>query len=422
MSKIKKMIKKVIITLLLFIIVIILLVPRGIYSKESFISSPESTTNTTSESIYRNVFTNSPAASAVSTYDAQINDLSFSRTNDDSKYELIMKRCYQYPNLTFEQIASGTGEGAKTLGQGSCFKQTFTMSTAEFINVKLQIIQKIQNAYDSELNGGISAPIHGPIYVQIFQVPYYITNDANSSTISLQPFNIASYGFKAQYQDGNQPINYYCIIYYGRYSPDGILVNDDNFTKYSLPYFDQNYASGEQQCYMRGATKNGMGEGINVYAGCSSSTGTTTGGYPAKCTGPIAGNNLLQKDPNDKLTTLSSYGILYLVNPTAPSIKSFFFSGVTSYPTPWKYIGSAVSAGGIYNPVRLSSPTEVECIRDPNTEECYGNTITNLNKAATTFNLNDKNNNIAIPMNFEVIPAIPCSSINGQPICNLLKN
>jgi len=416
MFKIKTLIKNTLIFLLLFVIVIVLLIPRGLSNPhESFVSSILS--GNTSQSIYRDTMkTSKTAADGVALYDELSSSMSFSQTNDDKNYELIMKRCYQYPNTTFDDILNGWLINKHT----DIFTQSFSLSTVDFNEVKTKIISNIQNAHDNILNGAIPSPIRGPVYVDIFQVPYY--KNSTNKVIDIKSFSISSYNFQAEHNElannvnsYTQPINYYCIIYYPRYTPNGILNNYDSFTSQEIPKRDRSYVSGQQQCYMYGQ---GANDGQKIYAGCSSSTGSTNLknngliSYVANCFGPKPDNNFLQKDPVDKLTTLSSYGVLYTINTTSLSLKPYFFTKNMTYPTPWQYTVQSQNSTG-FKPMRLSSQNQLECLLDStkNSSQCYITPNTPQSFKNTSAIVNSPS------ANYQVLPVDSCTQ--NPSLCQL---
>jgi len=424
MSKLKDIFKNLLIFLLLFIIVIVLIVPRGLSSKEHFVNTVIN--GYTSESLYRDTLTNSPSSSAINTYDKLASSLSFN-TNDDKMYELTMKRCYQYPKIKFDDIVKGW-----LINQHrDIFTQSFSLSTIDFNEVKGKIISSIQNAHDSQLNGGIPSPIRGPVYVEIIQVPYY--RNSQNNPIDIKSFSVSAYNFQAEHNElksnvnsYTQPINYYCIIYYPRYTPNGILQpkNKDTFTSQKLPQRDKKYASGEQQCYMHAQ---GANDGQNVYAGCSSSSGlplkNKLSNYVANCFGPKPGNNLLQSDPRDTLTTLSTYSILYTVNINALSLKTYFFNNNNTYPTPWQYSTDIQSPQG-FIPVRFGSQNELECIQEPGTNisKCYSTTGQKPKDFVATNSALNLNNNSG---SYQTLPVMACNNPRdtlANNICNLYNS
>lgn len=324
---------------LLFILIIILLIPRKILNEHFDVLR-----GVTSETIYRDT-------KDIVKYDAAMNDPSFMSTIDDQKDELIMKRCYQIPNTTIEYV-----KGIFKNKNRPCPIHSFDIITNNFTDVINKVVLDIQNVHDTK----VKDLIHGPIYTLIFQVPYY-KNDKGED-ISLQSFNTSAYKFQPYYDaknlNTNPTIYYYCIICYGRYDRRWKLAEDDLFKKHYMQMLDQWYSSFEPQCYMVGV---GTSTGPFKFAGCASSDAIKDGSYSATCLGPKLGNNLLQNDPNDTKNTRSTYGILYVINNNADSIKRFLFNKDNiQYPTNWKYIH------GISVPLRENNNKDVECLSNDN--------------------------------------------------------
>jgi hypothetical protein len=314
--KFNKIVKKTLMILLILLIAGILLVPRK-NTTEGF----QVLTGKTSETIYRDT-------KDYKAYDKKVADPTFMNSIDDSESELIMSRCYQWPDVRIEQFTRWMNDSIKdpkTVGT-----RGFTVMTYNFTDVKNKIIEDIERVKDTL----IKDPINGPVYALITQVPYY--KDAQGKDIVIQSFNVDGYNYQPTYtsdpknMNGNQPIYYLVWMFYGQYkNKQWTMTRTDGF-KQIMQILDQSGGgsgglggggvSYEQQCYMAGA---GSGGAFN-YAGCSSSDGKINGVNSASCLGPKAGNNILQTDKLDPKTTKSSYAILYTINPKATSIAPFF--------------------------------------------------------------------------------------------------
>ena len=349
---IKKNIKSVLWILLITIVCVVLLIPRKVLT-ENF----EILRGYTSETLYRDL-------KDITKFDERSADISFMETIDDRSDELIMKRCYQIPTTIDYIIAQAN----RTRYRGA--RRTLTEITSNFTDVINKITLDIQTVHDTLVNG----LIHGPIYVFVYQVPYYKNKEGQD--ISLQSFNVSSYNFQPSFDErninGQQPIYYYVQIYYSRYDSDWKLTQGDVFKKSIMNEYDNLYASFEPQCYMVAA---GTTTGPTKYAGCASSTASTNGMNTATCLGPQFGNSLLQQDKEDKKNTVSTYGILYTINMNAPTIKKFLFNKDSiEYPTKWQYLHR------INVPVRLNKNKEVECLSD-NSKKCLWRSDISLNDA-----------------------------------------
>jgi len=356
MGKFKKSIAKIIIAIVFIVISIILLVPKN--KKENF----ESLNGFTSETLYRDL-------KDLTKFDARIKDPSFIQTADDRNYELIMKRCYQYAGTTIEQIITGSQNDATV----PCYTQSFQKITSDFAVVKNSIINNIQSAYDI-LNNGTQAPIHGPIYVMIYQVPYY--KNSLGQDISLQSFNVSQYNFLPTNKSGIQNIFYYVQMFYGRYAKNGSLMSSDQYARQVLPGHDAQMHSFEPQCFMVG---NGTTDGSKVYAGCASSKGLINGLNSATCLGPVPGNSVMQNDPEDKKNTVSTYGVLYTVNTLVDSIKRYFYqSGNPALSTPWQTIDENIQGPALF---RMNDKGDVQCLSN-NSSTCLTNVTPQVANAA----------------------------------------
>jgi hypothetical protein len=306
----KNIIKKTLTILLLVLIAGILLVPKKIFTNEEFL------TGKTSQTLYSTRYKNN-----YKEFDKNQLDPTFMNSIDDSNYELIMKRCYQFPGVTIEEMIKRMNQQVNDPTSRFIGQRGFTLITNNFTDVKNKIIADIQTVHDTK----IKAPINGNLYTLLFQVPYY--KDAQGEDIIIQSFNINSYNFLPSYSadprnmNGQQQIYYVVWMFYGNYNSKWKIQNQDNFPQLWMSWLDANNISYEPQCFMVGA---GNTDGPVKYAGCSSSKGTINGVASATCAGPKAGNNLLQTDNKDPKTTTSSYGILYTVNKTASSIAPYF--------------------------------------------------------------------------------------------------
>ena len=354
MSKIKSNIRWILWIVLIIIIGSILLIPRKI-TNEGF----EILRGFTSETIYRDT-------KDIVKYDARAKDAGFMDTIDDRTDELIMKRCYQYANVTIDDIIKKTNNGDIAI-------RPFTLITSNFAEVKNKIILDIETVHDTVVNG----PIYGPMYALIFQVPYY--KNAQGQDISLQSFNVSTYNFQPAYDERNlnaqQPIYYYVQMIYSRYNSAWRLGQDDLFAKNSMSYLDKNNTSFEPQCFMVGA---GNTDGPNKFAGCASSKASVNGMNTSTCLGPKQNNNLLQSDASDKKNTVSSYGILYTINTNADTIKRYFFTKDSiDLPTSWQYLQD------INVPTRINSANDLECLSNDN-KGCLWNKNISLNDANNT--------------------------------------
>jgi len=313
----KNIIKKTLMILLLVLIAGILLVPRKNSTNEGFL------TGKTSQTLYSNTYKNK-----YKEFDKNQLNPTFMNSIDDSGYELIMKRCYQFPGTMIEEIVTGmnqiVNDPTRVIGQRS-----FTLITNNFADVKNKIIADIQTVHDTKIKG----PINGNVYSLLFQVPYY--KNAQGQDIIIQSFNVSSYNFLPSYtadprnMNGQQQIYYAVLMFYGNYNNKWQLQSQDRFPQFWMSILDTNNISYEPQCYMVGA---GNTDGPFKYAGCSSSKGAINGVNSATCLGPQPGNNLLQTDSGDPKTTKSTYGILYTVNKTASSIAPYFSNSSFKVP------------------------------------------------------------------------------------------
>ena len=354
MGKFKKSIAKIILAIVFIVISIILLVPKN--KKENF----RTLTGFTSETLYRDL-------KDLTKFDARIKDPSFIQTADDRYYELIMKRCYQNAGITIEQIIQ------LGIDRQPCYAQSFQKITSDFSIVKTSIINNIQTAHDTLLNNGTQAPIHGPVYVMIYQVPYY--KNSLGQDISLQSFNVSQYNFLSTNKSGIQNIFYYVEIYYGRYAKNGSLMTIDKYTS-QIPGNDAIMKSFEPQCFMVG---NGNTDGPNVYPGCASSRGLLNGLNTATCLGPIPGNSVMQNDSEDKKNTVSTYGVLYTVNTLADSIKRYFYqSGNPALSTPWQTIDENIQGNALF---RMNDKGDVQCLSN-NSSTCLTDVTPQVANAA----------------------------------------
>jgi hypothetical protein len=320
-------------TILFIILLVILLIPRKIVN-EKF----EQLRGYTSETIYRDT-------KDIVKYDKRMEDPSFMSTIDDQNDPLIMKRCYQIPNLVIEDLKNGIKNNLY------CATSTYDIITNNFTDVINKIILDIQTVHDTTIKG----LIHGPIYIWITQVPYF-KNDKGED-ISLQSFNTSDFKFQPYYDQKNMTNNptiyYYCAIFYARYTPTWKLTENDLFKKSVMSQLDMYYTSFEPQCYMVGV---GNTDGPFKYAGCASSDARVNGTYSASCLGPKQGNNLLQLDKEDKKNT-----IVYVINNRADTIKRFIFDNKDpQIPTPWQNIA------GIRSLLRINSKSNIECISNDN--------------------------------------------------------
>jgi hypothetical protein len=126
MSKIKEKIQWILYILVIIIVGSILLIPRKI-TNEGF----EVLRGFTSETLYRDI-------KDIVKYDARAKDLSFMDTIDDRTDELIMKRCYQYANVTIDDIIKNNNNGGIAI-------RPFTLVTTNFAEVKNKIILDIND-------------------------------------------------------------------------------------------------------------------------------------------------------------------------------------------------------------------------------------------------------------------------------------
>ena len=377
MSKFKGIIKNISLTVLLIIIAIVLLIPRRhneILTHENFISLD----GYTSKTLYRDT-------KNIAVYDSVTQQPSYMDTIDDKNDMLLMKRCYQFADSTLNDVIDLLT--SKKLVNNAV--QQGVVYTNDFGTVSNNIIQSIQTAHDTFLNNGIASPIHGPVYVFIFQVPYYKNNLGED--ISIQSFNVSTYQFQPYYVDPKNSLNsnpdhliqYNYIICYGRYDKNGNIMDTDTFATKVLPDLDKKYVSYQNQCYINGA---GIAQGPKVFAGCSSSSGTQSYTSPeqkyltAKCLGPEKNDTLLTKavDPNIRIST---YPILYTMNTRCDAVSRFFFNpNNIQSPGPWQYITNQNMLA------HLNKDGNAECLSYDGVKCAPANTLTptQISSAQTT--------------------------------------
>jgi hypothetical protein len=254
--KIKNFLKKIntaLAIILLIIIASVLLIPKKL-THEGF---EDIARGFTSETLYRD-------SKDIKKYDNLASSPSFMDTIDDKHDELIMNRCYQFTNAYINDLIDGSMVNP-------CATRLFTIVTNNFMDVKNKFFIDIQTVHDTIIKG----PIQGPVYVLIYQVPYY--KDAQGKDISLQAFNVSGYDFQPSHDDrnpnGNIQIYYKVLVIYGKYKITNNntwqLQTSDLFAAWKMSW-DNSLSSFEPQCFMKGV---GNTDGPNKYAGCSSSNG-----------------------------------------------------------------------------------------------------------------------------------------------------
>lgn len=288
-------------------------------------------------------------------------------TLDDKDDMLHMRRCYQFPNKTVQTMKSDLTTAYNHPVEGGMYVTDFEMITCSFKDVESKIVCEIQKFYETNLcksNATLScsqfpnsvtdmnnwkeetakcpqisnankntpssrielscdAKLQGPIYVLLFQAPYY-RND-NQEPITLQ-FTMDAYGFlpfnsKRNVPDDDAPIYYYAQIMFARYNKMGMLSQIDFMRDKFMPELDRTNFSKEKQCFLM--TKNNR-ERIHLPGGCGSTDGTP---YVATCLGPAT------PGVRDSKNTRSSYGILYELNPQYHVLSSFINMQPASIPS-----------------------------------------------------------------------------------------
>jgi hypothetical protein len=339
--------------IILFIIIVsVLLIPR---SPKSHIENFRSLSGFTSETEYRDL-------KNIAKFDSRINELSFQDLADDRNYELKMKRCYQFPNYTIDKFIQEF-KSPKLKSFMKCVYNDFTVITSDFKDVKNKIVLELQSVHDIKIQG----PIHGPVYVMIFQVPYY--KNSQNQDISLQAFNTSEYNYRPIYNQNSTSLDikilYHVVMYYGKYENDPSnnvyrLGSIDNFQPW-MAMFDDRNASFEPQCFIQGG---GVTEGPMVYGGCASSNGTISGSTTSTCLGP---ENPVKYNDNDGKKTKSTYAILYTINQEADSLKRYFLNKDSmTYPSSWQYLKD------INVPIRMNENKDIECLSN-NMRGCLWN-------------------------------------------------
>lgn len=298
---------------------------------------------------------------------------------------LYMRRCYQFPNETLENLRKNLTYSFHNDGM---YFTDFDMVTCQFNDVESRIVCELQK-FKEKLCGntgklqcgpsrsktqwaeniGCSAPvsfetpkqtseeadctqkIQGPVYAFVFQAPYYRAKDPATNeerTIALQfqtldtmlmPYN----GNQAE-NDANTPIFIYVQLLFPRYNKNGTFVPAVNYMdQYYFPEWDRKYFSKEMQCFIKTVKK------YDMVGGCA----TTNSPYEAKCLGPKTALNF---DSKDEKNTISTYGIIYQVNANYALFNDLFATNVATFSPPirnpevyhvkgnFKDVGDAISA------------------------------------------------------------------------------
>lgn len=271
-------------------------------------------------------------------------------TLDDKDDMLHMRRCYQFPRKTIQNIKSEAGAMYAHQVEAGMHFVDFEMVTCAFADIESRIVCEIQKFYETNLcridrkvgscssfpnsvlnvatwkettkcplkpdtTGAAPAgssdaspacdqKLQGPIYVLLFQAPYYRNNEQKPISLHL---NTGSYGMLPYNATGNvpdddAPIYYYVQILFSRYNRMGMLSQLDFMRDKFLPQMDKENFSKEMQCFL--TTKNNR-QRVFLPGGCGSTDGTP---YRATCLGPARPGVMDTKE------TLSSYGILYEIN------------------------------------------------------------------------------------------------------------
>lgn len=276
-------------------------------------------------------------------------------TLDDKDDLLQMRRCYQIPYHDVRALKKKVASGNlfKHQIEGGMHVRDFDMITCSFRDVQSRIICELQKFYEhnvcnnksatgcesfpSSMNPASWSPsqkcpfnttttaspnvklsckgsIQGPVYAFVFQAPYY-RNDMNqmmSAQFTIDAFEYLPYNANRAVADSDAPIYYYVQLLFGRYNKSGALSQIDFMKDVFLPRMDNMWFSKEKQCYI--ITKDNNDQ-VYLPGGCAS----TDAPYESRCLGPRN-----PKRPNaDEKTTLSSYGILYEINPNFNLISSF---------------------------------------------------------------------------------------------------
>jgi len=332
--------KNVIIISIFTILLILLLIPKNL-NKEGFSILNN---NYSAEYLY--------STNSLANFENQLNDQSF--INNNTQTEFIYKRCYQYPEILENLMATN-----QNYYQDDKSTQIFTVVTPEYNDVRIAIVNAIQTAHDTLLNDGTGVAIHGPVYILMTQVPYY--KNIDGSTMAIQ-HNIDNYLYTPVYvvhdtnttivdtnvtettrgltvQKDTQPIFYYIEIHYSRYDKKGRLMKIDSYFENVIKNTDNINLSYEQQCYIRGAGTSGT----NVFGGCASTQNTISGitsdipgtnnnstNTDAKCLGPKPENHLSPSSAIDYKNTVSTFISIYMVNTKCSTLKQYFYDDSTN--------------------------------------------------------------------------------------------
>lgn len=278
---------------------------------------------------------------------------------------LHMRRCYQFPEYTLEQLRNALNTYTGTMGM---YSMDFDMITCKFDDVESRIVCELQKFKDKicgvkgkiqcgasrntvawNANNGCKSvtpvvtgvqqtktnpeclkTIQGPVYALVFQAPYYRTKDSTTNeerTLALQfqtldtmlmPYN----GMQKSEDDSTTPIYVYVQLWFPRYNNNGTYMPQVNFMdQYILPELDRKFFSKEMQCFIKTVGK------YDMVGGCAS----TTTPYEAKCLGPKTAVNY---EKNDEKSTLSTYGVLYQVNQSYALFNDMFTPKIATFTTP----------------------------------------------------------------------------------------
>ena len=109
-------------------------------------------------------------------------------------------------------------------------------------------------------------------------------------------------------------IYFYVQILFSRYSKTLGLMKFDFVRSLIMPAADKQYFSKEKQCFVR------LQGNYDKFGGCASSESSTAPAYKASCLGP---RTAINPPSTDKKDTLSTFAILYEVNPSYVGVQSF---------------------------------------------------------------------------------------------------